>query len=683
VTFAVVAALAIAALVVAPIAAHLLRRGRVRAHEFPPAALVAAAAPAARQTRRLEDRGLLLIRTSILVALAALGATPLVRCSRLSVAHRSGASVAIAFVLDDSMSMQARLSNGNTRWDAALDAAHQMIDSMRDGDAMAVVLAGRPARLALGATTNLRAGRSALDGLRPTDRATDLAAAWALAKSTLEKLPHRDKRTLLLSDLAVRELPSSTPLWAPVTALRQLAVDCGVVRAERRGRSITADVVCNAESVARGRVAELVPAANSPSREPAPRRPRAPKRENVHAAPPARTSVALAAAIGVQTLSFETDQELDLDVVLSGHDAIAEDDRAPVATQSRSLTVALVADPAKATPITGAVTVIEEAIHAVSEQSAVRPIPTLPDDLETLESFDAVVLDDPSGFTPDARLALGRWLERGGVALSFLGPSSARASLGSTLEPLLAGAVRWEATEVAGADPASFSWLGPEASSLGDLVARGRLRFEGAIPAQGRTVGRWLDGVPMAIEQRFGQGQWLALGLPCSVDNSEFALRPGFLAVVDHTLALASRHSGTRVTAAGTSWFFDGSSVVQVVGPRGEVRARAEASTTDHGARRLVVATEDAGRYKVTNDGRAEQRIVTLDPEEVETVPAQAKGRDSGWLVAPTSEPVDASRAVAWFILGLLGAELALRVVLRFRERAARASGRTFGGSDP
>ncbi|MBN1607306.1 MAG: VWA domain-containing protein [Polyangiaceae bacterium] len=682
-TFTVAAALAIAVLVVAPIAAHLLRRGRVHAHEFPPAALVSAVAPAAQQIRRLGDRGLLVIRISILLVLAVLGATPLVRCSRLSISHSSGASVAVAVVLDDSMSMRARLANGKTRWETALDAAHQLIDSMSNGDAMAVVLAGRPARLALGATTNLHAGRSAIAELRPSDRATDLAAALALAKSTLERLPHRDKRVLLLSDLAVRELPSSEPLWAPLTALRQPVADCGVVRAQRRGRRISADVVCNARSAAEGRHAELVSGARSPLGELGGVRARAPKERTLRNAPPERTSAAVAAESGVQTVAFETDQDVDLDVVLSGQDAIGENDRAPVAPRPRSLAVAVVADPAKATPITGAATVIEEAVHALSDKLSVRPIPSLPDDLKTLETYGALVLDDPAGFAPEARLALGRWLEQGGVALAFLGPSSAQASLGSTLEPLLSGPVRWETAQVAGADAASYGWLGAEATSLEDLAPRGRLRFEGAVPAQSRIVGRWLDGVPMAIEHRVGLGQWLALGLPCSVDESELALRPGFLAVVDHMLRLAARHNGVRVTTPGTAWTFDNGSVVQIIGPRGKLSARVLAATDDHGgARRLVAAPEEAGRYKVTNNGRSEQRFVTLDPEEVETMPVQIAGRRSRLLVAPTSEHVDVSRAVAWLLVGLLGAELAFRGALRWQTRAARRSGRTFGSTD-
>lgn len=677
-SFTVVAALAIALLVVAPLAAHLLRRGRLRAQEFPPARWVTAVPPAARHARTLEDRGLLLTRILILLALAALGATPLVRCSRLAIDRKSGASVAVALVLDDSMSMRAHLANGKTRWTLALEAAEQMLDSMRDGDAMAIVLAGRPARLALGATANLHAGRSALSDLRPSDRGTDLAGALALARSALEKLPHRDKRTAVLSDLAVAELPSSAqPLWAPVAMLRQSAADCGVARAERQGRQVSAEVVCNSESGARGRKAEVrVSAERKTLREPAAR---APKDERIGRTQRERTATILVPQSGVQTLALEVDNDTELDLVLSGQDAIPENDSAPVAPRPRALSVALVADPAKAAPVTGAVTVLEEAIHALSDESTVRPLPTLPEDVAALERYGALVLDDPVGFTPEARQALGRWLEQGGVAIAFLGPSSAQASLGSTLEPFLSGAVRWEATEVPGVDPSTLGWLGAEAASLVDVAPRGRLRFEGAIPAQSRIVGRWLDGIPMAIEHRIGRGKWVALGLPCSVHNSEFALRPGFLAVLDNALGLASRHNDARTSTAGTPWMFDGGSVVQIVGPRGKLRIRT--STEEGGAsRRWVAAPDDAGRYRVTIDKRTEQRFVTLDPEEVETMPIRAEGTLSRVLAAPTSNRVDVSRAVAWSLVGLLGAELVLRGLGRWRARNARTAGRTVGG---
>src|SRR5262249_43478291 len=140
------AALAIAGFVAGPIVAHLLRRGRARERELPTAALVPPSASTAKQRSRLEDWPLLIVRSLLVVGLAILGASPLVRCDRLSLARTSGASVALAVVLDDSFSMRA-LVHGRSRWDLAKAGAGQILGSARDGDAIALVLAGRPARI--------------------------------------------------------------------------------------------------------------------------------------------------------------------------------------------------------------------------------------------------------------------------------------------------------------------------------------------------------------------------------------------------------------------------------------------------------------------------------------------------------------------------------------------------------
>src|SRR5690606_35209161 len=81
------AALAIAVLVGVPVAAHFLRRGQAREVTFPGASLVPAARATAKQRARLEDRGLLALRALLILALALLGASPLMQCSRLSVAR--------------------------------------------------------------------------------------------------------------------------------------------------------------------------------------------------------------------------------------------------------------------------------------------------------------------------------------------------------------------------------------------------------------------------------------------------------------------------------------------------------------------------------------------------------------------------------------------------------------------
>ena len=152
-SFLVGAALAVGLLVVLPLVAHFLRRGRAAELPFPPAALVKATQTSARRERHLEDRVLFALRALAVVTLAVLGATPLVRCSRLSLARGAGGSLAVAIVLDDSLSMRAAAPGKSSRFEQARDAAARLLDSTREGDSVAIVLAGAPARVALAATT--------------------------------------------------------------------------------------------------------------------------------------------------------------------------------------------------------------------------------------------------------------------------------------------------------------------------------------------------------------------------------------------------------------------------------------------------------------------------------------------------------------------------------------------------
>jgi hypothetical protein len=146
VSFVTLLALGLSLLVAVPTLAHLLRRGRAKEQPFPPAALVPEAKATTRERSRLEDRGLLLLRALMILSLAVLGAGPLVRCSRVALGRTGGASVAIAIVVDDSGSMRVRLPSSQTRFARALEGAKELLGSAREGDAVALVMAGKPAR---------------------------------------------------------------------------------------------------------------------------------------------------------------------------------------------------------------------------------------------------------------------------------------------------------------------------------------------------------------------------------------------------------------------------------------------------------------------------------------------------------------------------------------------------------
>src|SRR5580692_7451305 len=126
-------ALAVAVLVAAPYFAHRLRRRRGEERLFAAARLVPPAPPRARRRSRLEDRALFATRAFAVLALAMLGASPLVRCSRLALQRSSGASVAIALVVDDSMSMRVRdAAPASGQTGLALGDAASRFDRARD-----------------------------------------------------------------------------------------------------------------------------------------------------------------------------------------------------------------------------------------------------------------------------------------------------------------------------------------------------------------------------------------------------------------------------------------------------------------------------------------------------------------------------------------------------------------------
>src|SRR5690606_34662892 len=213
-----------------------------------------------KERHRLDDRALFAVRLLSILALAVLGAAPFVTCAGLSLSRTSGASVAFALVLDDSLSMQARFEDGTTRWDRARKAALDLAKDAREGDAVAIVLAGAPARVALASTTDLSAARSVLETLPPSHRGTDLDGALSLARALLRGMPQPDKRIVLLSDLSdgasdaqpLGGANEEIPIWAPLEELAQPVENCAVLLADRVRDHVAVHLACSSEEAAAG-----------------------------------------------------------------------------------------------------------------------------------------------------------------------------------------------------------------------------------------------------------------------------------------------------------------------------------------------------------------------------------------------------------------------------------------------
>lgn len=633
-------ALLVGALVVVPLAAHLLRRGKTREQEFPPAHLVPAIVVTSDKRSRLEDLLLLVLRGLMVLGLAVLGATPLVRCSDLSVERPSGASIALAIVIDDSQSMRAKTEDGSTRFERALRGAEQLMSSAREGDVVALIAAGSPARVVLNPGPDLSAAKSALGRWHVSDRSTDLQTALTLARSTLKDLPHVDKRVVVLSDLAAPGLSLGEPApWIPLAELRKPVNNCGIAFAERETLGVLASIGCTTSDATQGRQLEVVLASDPKG--------------------PALASGELQNFAGVQRVNVRVEGlGMDVAVRLSGDDAIVEDNSADVALEAAQTVIGISVDPTKAGTITGGPTVIEQAFSALDPTLDVRPLAELPEAAQDLKRYAALVVDDPPGLSPEERAPLVEWLSSGGVALGLLGPSATNAQLSANIEPFARAGAPWDAGEHPGVDAKSVAWIGSEAVSLTSLTRGGRVRLDAADLAGTKVIGSWQDGVPFLFRRSVDRGLVLTAGLPASLEQSDFALRPGFLALLQLVLDNAKQRTGPKRSTAGTPWTFPADLKLNAKGPSGPL----DPELVNNGETpELQLIADIKGSYELDLPTGKELRLVTIEPTELVTTPAEADSQQGPTAQAAEAARVDASPYWALLLLALFAAEMGLR----------------------
>lgn len=639
-TFVVTAALLIGLLVMIPLLAHLLRRGRARDLPFPPTHLVPTREHVAKRRSRFEDRALLALRASIILLLALLGATPLIRCDRAVFNRHAGASIAAIIVLDDSASMRNELPDGLSRFERGKRAALELVDQMGEGDSFGLVLAGRPARIQLLPSSNPELLRRQLTSTVVTDRATDLASAIALGESAIDRLPHRDKRVIVLSDLR-GELPRlSSRVTHLLPELSAPSKNCAVVSAFRSRGRISAEVACSNDYPSDTRHLQLVRA----------KHPGEVVRE---------MSVPLRAGRDSFTIADDATREESV-LVMQGQDDNPHDNRAPVVDGGLGPEIATYSDPVTGRGTTGGPPIVEQALRAFNPNLSIRPLATVPEELRELADVELLLLDDPPLISAESRGAILGFVERGGTAVAMFGPSADSARLGSLLLPFIERRATWENTAPAGLDPASLSSLGAAAASLSELAPKGRLSFDESHDPNVKVRGRWVDHKAFWIERPIGRGLAIALGLPASIGQSDLALRSGFIALLEQILATRERLGLARVTTVGTAWRFvdkgQGDGFPRSVeGPSGSLRL--DNLDRAKGSERILVPNE-LGRYRVQFADHSEARTALLPAEEV-LEPVRH------WPVVASQKPnkaagrLDITRQLAMALLALFALELA------------------------
>jgi len=258
----------------------------------------------------------------------------------------------------------------------------------------------------------------------------------------------------------------------------------------------------------------------------------------------------------------------------------------------------------------------------------------LPEDDAAYTGLSLLVLDDPSPLGPEVRVALENWVNRGGTAIAWLGPRAMGNALGSSLAPFLDGNAAWEATEVDGVDPQSLKWLGSAGASLSDIHPKGRIAMDTILPTTSTVRVRWSDFRAFAIERNLGKGAVWAVGIPISSDQSDVALRPGFLALLDHIIEQTRKRGLTPVTVVGHTWRFDRDESIRIRAPDGNT-ANLRSSFGFDGAEKTYTPLT-AGLYTLDRKGHTETRLAHEDPEEITDGPKPANPTGAN----PTTEPL-------------------------------------------
>jgi hypothetical protein len=637
-------ALAIALLAVAPLAAHLLRRRRAGTIDLPTARLLASSPPNARRRSALEDRSLFALRVLAVVALALLASTPFVRCGGLRLARPDGASMAVVFVIDDSLSM--RVGAPRSRLEQAKSAALDLLEDAAPGDSFAVVLAGNAPRVVLAPSGDFAAVRAAIEAVAPSDRATDLEGALALASELVRAVPQRDRRVALLSDRAdgrpdgpAFATTGDVKLWEPVPALAAAGEpDCALIRAVRARTKITVKLHCTVGASAAGRAVGIFQA---------------------EASPPTKALVEVAANGSDEELTLELPEETagPLRARLLGDDAIEADDSAPV-IEAGGVGIALLVDRASPGLVTGGPPPIEQALAALGLGAALRPLTALPEQPEDLAAIRVLVLDDPPGLTPEERRSLGAWTNAGGHLVLALGERARNAPLGSGFGELVPGVLR--SVEPSGAvDVARCGALGESASSLDALAPTSLVALEPVALEGTEVLCAFASGEPLFAKRSTGRGAVWLVTTSLDVASSDLPLRPAFLAWLDQLATAAGVRSGAPTVEAGEAF---------VIADATDVSARAmddadERPPIERVGRVVRIPTARTGRYEVTVDGAKEVRFVELATREISFTPRPVRLPESRGDDADAAERTELSPWLAGILLLLLVAELVVRAV--------------------
>ncbi len=666
-------ALLAAALIALPIVAHLVRRADVERRVIPTVALLRRVVVRDRRRARITEPWLLALRIAAVIAAAMALAAPFV-VDRL--AYGDGSAIAIAIVIDDSQSMAQRDASGRPALEAALARAREVVRSVGEGSEVAIVLAGRPARLVLPRSEDRAAALAALDATRAEARRTDLEGALLLAARQLASARLATRRTLLVSDFAAAELDERVLRGARAAPGAELELIS--VAAEEPSNVGIAEVHAVRDPLETGALSLTVALlATGPARP-------ASRSVTVVALPlgvglPPPDAVELTRTVASfedgrarVTIRFRPPPEVThvaVRLTADETDALPDDDTRVVSVRPPRATRVVLVEPAASRtgrfaaralaalpPEQGGFLVTTVDVDHLAGARGGTIDPDAEHAPDVLTDADVLVLAGAIPTSPGALAALRAFVDGGGGLLVAPGPATRTIDLAVLAELLPArtsGVETAPATSTISAGPVTL--LDPGPTGLETVMTRARLSLEAAPSAVALT---YSDGAPFLVLDPTTRRAVLAVALDDSM--SDLPVRVGFVPLV-LTLARALGRPGIlpdRPFVGGEVPALRVGPAVQeleIVTPAGEVRARS--------AEREVVVLEDlamAGAYALSARGASgiealdRAALVIVPPaDEIDLTPrVPALGEDAA---ADASSDGEARVPIDRWLFALLG----------------------------
>jgi hypothetical protein len=233
--------------------------------------------------------------------------------------------------------------------------------------------------------------------------------------------------------------------------------------------------------------------------------------------------------------------------------------------------------------------------------------------------------------------------------------------------------VRFRTDAPAGADVEKCGFFGQSAESLADLSPKGRITVEHDAVENAEVLCTFSDGEPLLLRRTLGRGAIYVTTLPFDLETSDLPVRPAFLTLLDRFSDSARMRGGPRIVEAGQPLAVPGATKLEARFVSG-LGAGPTDVAIERGPDAMRVPTQRIGRYMLTLEGSTDARVALAPASEVDLRPRSVVPSALDASLGGKTDQLDAAPYVALGLLGLLVAEIALRLWLGRKDEPARAA---------